>query len=856
MGEFLSQLLDRLFGRRPPSMTFPQIFERFQNMLLTDHNRAMEIIADLGEKTGGDYIFDKKYLHDSVEDLRHILLRMVKELNLIGNNRYIELYTTLDRVFPTQPRLSGRVQTMDAPLVVSLRDAPTEHPELTGGKANSLVEIVQRLRVPVPDGFVITTAAFYGFLAHNRLGEAIEGLLEDWMAGRRSLDEAAAAIRESILGGSVPQDTEKMIVRRARKGRQNWSVRSSAYREDGELSFAGLYHTLLNVAADEVPEAYKHVLASLYSPEAISYRHHMGVLDYKPAMAVLCQHMVDSQASGILQTMCLDSMDPGCIAIYASFGLGRTAAEGRDALDRYLVQKEPPYQIRDALIAEKEFQLQSASGGGEEQSMLSAAQRTQPAISEFILQALAGHASVLERFFRRPLEIEWAVDAEGCCSILQARPLFLPETAVPDPEQVCNACTGYQILLQDKGSVAYPGVGYGLVRMVQSNEDMAEFPDGAVLVTRYTAPWLARIVPKASAIIAERGSVAGHLATIAREFRVPALVGVENATKVLSHGMEITLDAYHRILYQGRVEKLIHYQLMQPAVFEEALEFRMLRWVLNQLAPLHLTDPQASTFSPRGCRSAHDMIRFIHEKAVQELIDLPNSLNRFKGVKVWTLVSDVPLPLKVLNLGRGLDPLAEGATIRPDQIQSLPLKALLRGLSQPGTWNTEPVVLDFKGMISSLTTTWDPTRGPALFGFNLALISDVYMNLHLRLGYHLNIIDARMEDEDNQNHIYFRFMGGIADLTRRSRRAQLLADILAHYHFKVRTQGDVVVGRILHVSKEEIQRRLEVLGALVGFSRQLDMQLNSDRDVDERAEAFLHRCMEESGTDLTTGTRD
>jgi pyruvate, water dikinase len=140
-------------------------------------------------------------------------------------------------------------------------------------------------------------------------------------------------------------------------------------------------------------------------------------------------------------------------------------------------------------------------------------------------------------------------------------------------------------------------------------------------------------------------------------------------------------------------------------------------------------------------------------------------------------------------LEKGLDQTAEGSTVLTEQIRSSPLKALLAGLSRPGTWDTEPVVVDFKGLMSSLTRTWDPNRGPTLFGLNLAVVNDVYMNLHLRLGYHLNLIDARMDDADSQNHIYFRFMGGIADLTRRSRRAQLLADILAHYHFKVRVQG-------------------------------------------------------------------
>jgi len=89
------------------------------------------------------------------------------------------------------------------------------------------------------------------------------------------------------------------------------------------------------------------------------------------------------------------------------------------------------------------------------------------------------------------------------------------------------------ILIENNGEVVHGGVGAGPVYKVQAGKDISEFPDRSVLVTRHTAPWLAEIVPRASAIIAERGSAAGHLATIAREFRVPTLVSVEGAFDLL-----------------------------------------------------------------------------------------------------------------------------------------------------------------------------------------------------------------------------------------------------------------------------------------------------------------------------------
>lgn len=837
----LKDRLKRLLTGKKDLVSFPQVFEQFQEML-GDHQRAMELIADLGEKSGGDYIFDRKYLSDAAHELRDLLLRMVKGLNLIASDRYYDLYSTLDRIFlPMGAELRGRLSVADAPYVVPLRDAPRDTPELIGGKADTLAEIITRLDIPVPDGFVITTQAYYRFLEHNGLEDRIHSSLESWLSGEEELSKISSRIRYAILAGIVPQDTSREITRHAEKEGGLWAVRSSAYGEDGEISFAGLHESVLNVASENILRAYKTVLAGLFSPEALSYRVQMGLIGEEGAMAVLCQRMIPSRASGVVQSVDIAGGDPECIAVYAAFGLGRTVVEGRSPADRYVVEKAPPHRIVVREIAEKTSIVRPLAGGGEEEVPLTAATRTVQSIPDETLVCLAKWAVALERYFKRPQEIEWAVDERGTCKLLQCRRPALPESTNAQDQDICESCAEYPILVKEVGSVAHTGVGSGIVYLVQSNEDMAGFPDGAVLVTRYTAPWLARIVPKAAAIITERGSVAGHLATIAREFRVPALVGVENATVTLHNGMEVTLDTYHRIVYAGRVKELIHYELSQTTVFEESPEFRLLRKLIKRVAPLHLVDPGAPEFTPQGCTSAHDLIRFIHEKAIQELMNLPALLKDLKSAKVWTLASNVPLGLKILDLGDGIDPEAEGSKVGMDQIRSLPLKALWAGVTHPGTWSTEPVAVDFKGLMSSLTRPLDASGGYSRVGYNLAVINRIYMNLHLRLGYHFNLIDARMNDEAHHNHIYFRFVGGVTDISRRSRRVQVLADILSQFHFNVTVKGDLVVARLLHLPKEEIGPRLAVLGKLIGFTRQLDIQLRNDRDIPLFVKTFFDR---------------
>jgi pyruvate,water dikinase len=842
--------------RRPKTEVtpFPEIFEQFQT-LLQDHQQVMELIADLGEKSGGEYIFDRKYLADLTNTLHTLLLRMVNGLNLIAAKRYMELYTTLDQIFqPLEAELRGRLLlSEEMPLVIGLSDLPLDHPELTGGKANSLGRAIQSLKLPVPAGFVITTRAYRRFLEANNLEERIHAWLESWAAGEQDTGQTSRQIQYSILAGLVSREVAAEIRRRTAKEEIYWAVRSSAYGEDGELTFAGLHETRLHVppVPIKILSAYKEVLASLYCPEALSYRQKMGLLGEEAAMAVLCQETIISRTAGVIHTLDLSQAAAHRLVIYASYGWGRTVVEGRASVDRFVVEKDPPHRILEREIATKEFMVRPKPGGGEEEVPVPEEEQQRPSLSDEAIETLVKWGLSLERYFKRPQEIEWAQDETGELWLLQSRFMNISRAALTPPEDIAEITTRYPVIIKDQGTVAHAGVGSGPVYQVDSDVKLSRFPEGAVLVIKYTAPWLTPVVPKASAIIAERGSAAGHLATIAREFRVPTLVGVEGACEHLREGEKITVDTKQRVVYAGRVKELLHYELVQTPAFEETHEFRQLRRLLKRIAPLHLIDPQAPDFTPQGCESVHDVIRFIHEKAVNELMDLPRFLKRFKGIKIFTLTSDVPLGLKILDLGGGIDPLAQGSLVLPEHIRSLPLKALWEGVSAPGVWSTEPIAVDFRGMMSSLTKTWAEGAGTTAYtGFNLAVVSEIYLNLHLRLGYHLNLVDARMHPEPQHNHIYFRFVGGVTDMTRRSRRAQLLAHILSQFHFKVDVKGDLVVARVLHLPREEMEERLKILGRLIGFTRQLDIQLKSDADIPQFMESFFEQNSQARETPL------
>ncbi len=233
------------------------------------------------------------------------------------------------------------------------------------------------------------------------------------MAGEYDERQVSRQIQYSILAGVVPHEVAGEIRRQAEKGGGDWAVRSSAYGEDGELSFAGLHESLLHVPARGVIKAYKQVLASLYSPEALVYRQKMGMLGEEAAMAVLCQEMIPSLASGVVHTLDVSGQESDCLVIFASWGLGRTVVEGKGPTDRYVVERDFPHRIRSQEIARKEKLVRAMTGGGEEEVPVPPEDQGRETLSEATVEALGRWALILERYFKRPQEIECAIDQAG-----------------------------------------------------------------------------------------------------------------------------------------------------------------------------------------------------------------------------------------------------------------------------------------------------------------------------------------------------------------------------------------------------------------------------------------------------------
>ena len=832
-------------GRRTKGLSFVDIFSKFQTILELN-NRILDLMAEMGDKLSGDYIFDKQYIRTACEQMSDYVYKLIYNLDAIAPHKYLALYDAFNRISSEiQDELEGRIVIPESDLTMPYSLVSRDFSDVVGAKNANLAEIKNFLRVRTPEGFAITTRAFKAYMDYNGLWEEISQIAEAWTRSEIGTTEASKKIQELIRGGTIPPKLKKQlkkaieILSEQEPGKAVYlAIRSSAWGEDTENTFAGQFLSLLNEPAENLAEAYKEVLASAYSPSAMEYRREKGYSEKEVVMAVACQVMVDAAVSGVLYT--LDPQDPQkeAMVVSASWGLGAPIVSGDVTPDQFKISREPPHEVRGLKVVRKTKQMVVKPEGGTEIVPVPDELQTKASLTNDQLSELAEHAVMIERYFKKPQDIEFAYDHSGQLYILQARQLYIRSQGAKLVCDIPSALRKAHTIFSGRGDIAQKGVGIGKVFLIKSDEDLERFPEGAVLVARNTSPRFAKVIRKAAAVLTDIGSHTGHMATIAREFRVPTIVNTGIATKVLKQGQEVTVDAEENVVYEGKVKELCYYEFNEEP-FEETYEYRLLRRVLKKISPLNLLDPLDKKFRPRYCRTFHDITRFVHEKAVEEIIELSYYGTRNSHTPPLHLDLPVPLDLVLIDMGDGLSVGHVSRKVHIEEIRSIPMAAFVKGLLCPGAWSTEPMSVDFGSFMSSLTRTFSSSLAtPKYVGQNLAVLSFNYVNISLRLGYHFNMIDAYVSDNINDNYAYFRFLGGVTELSRRSRRAKLVGEILTMNDFRVDLRGDLVVGRVKKLDMEEMKEKLRVIGVLVAFTRQLDVQMVNDNQVNKFIEVF------------------
>lgn len=831
-------------GRKPA--TVREMFERFQRVLAAN-NRAMEIIADMGEKLSGDYIFDRQYIETETRALTAAVFDSISALETITDTSYPHLISIHQRLSSHLKDILTGNERRSGPQLLTLQEATLADVALVGGKCAHLAELIHFGVGRVPPGFVITTRSFHDLIDENQarpLLDDFERRLADTAIPLNDLLPMATELADRIKDALPPQGLLPRI-QAALDGLsdladRSFAVRSSALEEDMDFSFAGQFRTVLNVRAnpESIFQAYRQVAASLFTEAALSYRRLVFPGEGRLTIAAGCQVMVDSQASGILFTVdTADAIDERMV-IVGAWGQGEAVVEGAVATDSFRIRKGAPPEIMERQVMMKPTGRYPAADGTLEERALAPEVAGAPCLSDEQIVTIAQAGICIEQAFKRPQDIEWAVDSSGEIFILQARPLFIPESA--RDHQAIAAVADLQPLLTG-GRVASLGVGAGPVHRVLVNDDLARFPKGAVLVARRDSALFSRVLSQAAAIVTEIGTPLSHMATLCREMRVPCVVNVPHLLDTLADGEEVTVDAENGTIYQGRIKELITLQVSEGMDINASNEFRMLRRIVRATSMLHLVDPLLVEFRAEECQSFHDILRFTHETAVQTLVDMGRDERRIIGGHLARrLKLPIPTGILVIDIGGGLAPDAPANDVPLSAITSVPFRAILRGMLFPEIWHNAPMPVGLRDLMHSMCNPAHDLANRQYTGHNIAIIGDNYVNLCFRLGYHFNIIDAHCDEVEQNNHLYFRFLGGVTDIVKRSRRTAMISTILQAFEFNVQTRGDLVTARLSHLPVAELERTLDILGRLVGFTRQLDVRMESDQRAEEYAEAFLN----------------
>ncbi|MGY1617331.1 PEP/pyruvate-binding domain-containing protein [Geodermatophilus sp. SYSU D00691] len=274
------------------------------------------------------------------------------------------------------------VSTHDQPLVLPFSDPRCRVVELTGGKGASLATMTAE-ELPVPPGFVITSAAFAAAVDEEALRDAM----------RRNDIEAA---RSLVAAAKPPRE---LIEREYAKLQGLVAVRSSACAEDSEgASYAGQQETFLNTdGLEAVLHNVVECWLSFFTDRAVFYRQEKGSLE-DVAMAVVVQQMIDSQKSGVMFTVDPVHGRKDRMVVEAAPGLGEAVVSGEVTPDNYTLSRQGVVKKAKVVDAER-------------------------VLSDEECAALARMGQKLAELHGVPQDIEWAFDAAGDLFLLQSRPI-------------------------------------------------------------------------------------------------------------------------------------------------------------------------------------------------------------------------------------------------------------------------------------------------------------------------------------------------------------------------------------------------------------------------------------------------
>lgn len=465
---------------------------------------------------------------------------------------------------------------------ITMNDVP-----LVGGKNASLGEMVHYLApkgVNVPDGFALTTEAYWCFLKENKLDKILKEIFSKLNSNNlKSVQETGKKCRLAIMKGVFPADLKQEIFEAYEELGKEYgknpdvAVRTSGVAEDmPSTSFAGQFETYLNIRGEEaLLNAVKKCIVSTFTDRAIVYRaeNKIGQLEFALSIGVIKMVRSDLSSSGVMFSCDTESGFADVVLINGSYGLGENVVKGRVDPDQFYVfettLKKNFKPIIEKRLGAKEIKLIYTNDPSRPTKNVPVPpkDRKKFVLSDEEVLTLARWSILVEDHYKKPMDVEWAKDGNtNKLYLVQAR----PETV--QSRKNVNVLENYELKIKNsKPKVILTGlavgnkIGLGKVNRIMNAKDIGKFKKGEVLVTDMTDPDWVPAMKIASAIITDSGGRTCHAAIVGRELGVPSVVGTEKATKILKTGQEVTVSCAEGEIgkvYQG----LIPYEIKKTDI--------------------------------------------------------------------------------------------------------------------------------------------------------------------------------------------------------------------------------------------------------------------------------------------------
>ena len=809
----LDRILTLLRRLRLPGATVPLLNSEPAHRLLVAHSRsfrdllvafacARKAMAELETAWEDGRPLSMSFIRARCTQVTVNVFKVIRHQGQIADRRDSELERAFSRLRQRiEAILEGERQPVAGEMLLDLAQINRTLTSLTGEKMASLAEAGAITNIRIPPGFVLTAAATDLFFQRNQLYRKINHILQQTEVDELSdLYSKSASIQELIQTAPMAPELETLLLDRFDRltgagPACRVAVRSSAIGEEFDRSFfTGLYHTELDVGRDRLIDACKTVLASKYTPQAISYRLAKGLLHERCAMGIGVLAMVEAAVSGICHTCSIDGPGDTLDLFYAP-GMAKGIVESTRSVGHLRLSRLPPHRIVRRQEAED---------------------ATRPWLTDVEAIALAEAGMRLEHHFGAPREIEWSIDRTGSLFVLQSRPAAVPRASVaPSPPVVAG-----QPLLHG-GVTGCDGAGYGEVFVVRTMQEALHCPRRAVLVVRHPLPSLAPLLHRAVALVAETGNQACHLAAQAREFGLPCLMAMERATELLAAGTPVTVDATGRAVYQGRVEPLLRPTVDRPDPMAGSPVQRTLASALALISPLTLLDPCPADFRTVHCQTLHDIMRLCHGQAVRRMFEF--SLRSGQGKAAKRLRSTLPGQWWAIDLDEAPGDDDHRPDIELTDIASPLPHALWGGMQHVS--GQKPAFSRRQTAAAALIRAgvrrgFDLIRAPFSREKNYFLISQKYCNLSIQLDRQPVMVEAMFDDQRGAGSITFRAAGS----PRQTWRLELLAQLLDHFGYRINRVGGALFAWMDQESDVELFDRLKTLGYLAIRIRGLDAE--------------------------------